>query len=76
MKRILSNKYWWLAIVFALKIQAYAQADFSFIKNQFDQYRKNVLQEKLYVHTDKNFYLSGEIIWFKLYNVDASFHKL
>ena len=27
------------------------------------------------MHSDKNFYLSGEICWFKLYYVDASFHK-
>ena len=30
------------------------------------------IHEKLYAHTDKDFYLAGEIIWFKLYSVDAS----
>ncbi len=45
------------------------------IKDQLDQYRQKTLQEKLFVHTDRNFYLAGEIIWFKLYDVDASFHK-
>jgi len=39
-----------------------------------DQYRLQHLQEKLFVHTDKEFYLAGEICWFKLYNVDASMH--
>ncbi len=33
------------------------------------------LQEKLYVHTDKNFYVPGEILWFRIYAVDASFHR-
>jgi hypothetical protein len=42
---------------------------------QFDKYRKAGLQEKIYVHTDKNFYVAGEIIWLKLYNVDAAFNK-
>lgn len=30
-----------------------------------------VLQEKLYLHTDKSFYAAGEICWFKIYDVDA-----
>ena len=45
------------------------------IKNNFDNYRRNTLQEKIFMHTDKNSYLAGEIMWFKLYNVDAAFHK-
>lgn len=45
------------------------------IVQQFDSYRKAGLQEKVYVHTDKNFYVAGEIIWLKLYNVDAAFNK-
>jgi hypothetical protein len=28
-------------------------------------------QERLYIHTDKEVYLAGEIVWFKLYCVDA-----
>jgi len=39
-----------------------------------NQYRAQRLQEKLYVHTDKTFYLAGEICWFKLYCVDAGTH--
>ena len=27
------------------------------------------------MHTDKNFYLAGEICWFKIYAVDAFFHR-
>jgi len=45
------------------------------LKDQFNEYNQQVLQEKLYVHTDKNFYLAGEICWFKIYNTDAFFHK-
>lgn len=45
------------------------------IENKFDSYRQNNLQEKIYVHTDKNNYVPGEICWFKIYNVDAYFHK-
>jgi len=42
---------------------------------KFDSHRKNSLQEKLYVHLDRSYYLTGEILWFKIYNVDGSFHK-
>jgi len=46
------------------------------VKNSFNQYRERNVQEKVYVHTDKSVYLPGEIIWFKIYSVDASFHHL
>src|SRR4249919_2666023 len=45
------------------------------IQDQFDNYRRHNLQEKIFVHTDKNFYVPGEICWFKIYNVDAYFHQ-
>jgi len=45
------------------------------IRDAFNQYRSGYLQEKLYVHTDKNFYVPGEICWFRIYDVDASFHR-
>ena len=32
-------------------------------------------EEKVFAHTDKEFYLAGEILWFKLYVVDAAGHK-
>ncbi|HEY6503682.1 MAG TPA: hypothetical protein VIZ28_06910 [Chitinophagaceae bacterium] len=34
-----------------------------------------LLLEKLYLHADKNFYLAGEIIWFKIYYADGSTHQ-
>ena len=42
---------------------------------QFRNYQINNVQEKLFVHLDKTFYLAGETIWFKIYATDASFHK-
>lgn len=55
-----------------LLMKAFAQNDS--LQNQFAAYNKNVLQEKLFVHTDKNIYIAGEILWFKIYDVDAFFH--
>jgi hypothetical protein len=43
-------------------------------KKDLDQYSAQRLEEKLYIHTDKEFYMAGEICWFKLYVVDASGH--
>jgi hypothetical protein len=41
----------------------------------FDSYRNGVVQEKLFVHTDKPVYLAGEISWFKIYCVEAGSHR-
>jgi hypothetical protein len=45
------------------------------LRAQFSHYQSANTQEKLYVHTDKTFYLAGETVWFKIYMVDASYHK-
>src|SRR5882757_8132005 len=45
------------------------------LKKDLGQYGSGRLQEKLYAHTDKEFYLAGEICWFKLYVVDAGSHQ-
>jgi len=46
----------------------------TFLQNALDRYRQQHLQEKIYVHTDKDFYLAGEICWFKLYVVESGSH--
>ena len=45
------------------------------LQRQFEQFNTRDLGEKLYVHTDKNFYTPGEVIWFKVYAVDCIFNK-
>lgn len=45
------------------------------LEQKFSNYQSHTLQEKLFIHTDKTFYLAGETIWFKVYGVDASWHK-
>src|SRR5438270_7812722 len=42
------------------------------LKQQFVSYQKHTLQEKIYVHTDKTTYLAGEVLWFRIYDVDAA----
>jgi hypothetical protein len=38
---------------------------------KFDAYRSRSIQEKIFVNTDKPDYLAGEIMWFKIYCLDA-----
>jgi len=38
---------------------------------RFSAYNQAGIQEKIFAHTDKQTYLAGEILWFKLYAVDG-----
>lgn len=67
------RKLLYALIILALPAQLTAQ---TVLQSALDQYRRKVFQEKVYVHTDKDFYLAGEIMWFKVYDVDASWHRL
>jgi len=42
------------------------------ITSKWEQYSKTFPAERLYVHTDKNFYTAGETIWFKIYQLDTA----
>jgi hypothetical protein len=49
---------------------AYAQSDaLNDIRAKFTSHQKNAVEEKLFIHTDRNFYVAGEIIWLKIYNI-------
>ncbi len=48
---------------------------FKQVQQKFEAFSKTSAQEKIYVHTDKNYYVAGEIIWFKLYYLDAATHQ-
>jgi hypothetical protein len=41
------------------------------ITKKFDAWRKQALQEKVYVRTDRSGYITGELMWFKVYCVDG-----
>ncbi|TCC90162.1 hypothetical protein EZ428_12815 [Pedobacter frigiditerrae] len=45
------------------------------VQNAFTTYQKNVFQEKMFIHTDKEQYLAGEVLWLKIYIVDANQHQ-
>jgi len=62
------------ALLFCLGVMSQAAGPVD-LQEKFIQYQVHSLQEKIFVHTDKTFYLAGEIIWFKIYNVDETFNK-
>ncbi len=48
---------------------------FAGLAHDLDQYRSQRIREKIFVHTDKDSYLAGEICWYKLYVVEAGDHR-
>lgn len=56
----------------AAALTLHAQDD---LQARFEKYRKEVSQEKMFLHTDRQVYLAGETMWMKIYTVDASLHK-
>jgi hypothetical protein len=60
----------------AIPLLSVAQDEpFKGIQQRFETFSKSSAQEKIYVHTDKDYYLAGEIVWFKLYYLDAATHQ-
>ena len=56
-------------------LPARGQSDaFSSAQSNADTWEHQVLHEKLFVHCDKSFYLAGELMWCRLYCVDANTH--
>jgi hypothetical protein len=44
------------------------------VSSKFKEFQNDYLQEKLFLHTDKQIYFTGETIWFKTYLLDAKRH--
>lgn len=49
--------------------------DIDSINNRLTQQLVLFPQEKIYIHTDKSQYISGEKIWFRIHLVDAIYHQ-
>jgi hypothetical protein len=68
--RIFFQVFAWL-----ITSNGFAQDTTALLKEKFQNYQQNALTEKLFVHTDRNFYLTGETIFSKIYSVDGLFNK-
>ncbi len=64
-------KIFFITIINTLSFNAFAQQQTAISMNDFNAIKDEPIQEKVFVHTDKDFYLDGEILWFKLYDVSA-----
>jgi hypothetical protein len=64
-----------LAVLFSTAIAQAQQSQLDSIRRKFKDYRDVTFQEKLFVHVDQNFYLTGEILWLRIFSVDGVVHR-
>lgn len=64
-----------LLVLLACHVRLSAQVNKPEVQRLLEAYRELSLQEKVFVHTDRSFYLTGDYLWVKVYVVDASLHK-
>ena len=77
MKFRLINKFIFILAILGNFDCLYAQStNLDGIKLAYQSYLNNNLQEKIFVHSDRNVYLSGEIVWFKVYVVESGTNHL
>jgi TonB-dependent SusC/RagA subfamily outer membrane receptor len=62
-------------VFFSLIIKVSGQISIESIQDSINYQLIAYPQEKMYLHTDRNFYVPGEKIWFKAYLVDAVTHQ-
>jgi hypothetical protein len=77
-----SNKIFKFFLLFLMAYNCFISGAFSqdqpaeqSIVRAFNQYRQQYVPEKLFVHTDRDSYVSREILWFRIYYVDAFYNK-
>ena len=70
-------RFAWIFFLLVLisNVQA-QQVNLDSIASRFENFNANNLQEKIFVHTDREMYLAGEIIWFKLYYTSGAKNEL
>ena len=69
-----------LVLVLSLSVLAHSTAHAQAagagsIAVSLDNYKEKTLQEKIFLHSDRDSYLAGELLWFKVYNVDGKSHQ-
>ncbi|WP_276372516.1 hypothetical protein [Chryseolinea sp. H1M3-3] len=71
----LCNRTWIIVVIVLITFVAKGQdKGLDSLRKKFDRFRIEFPQEKLYLHIDRDLYLTGENLWFKVYNVDGAIH--
>jgi len=67
---------WGIVIITFLAILGFSSGvnQFQYIFDRLEMYSQIETPEKIYLHTDKQYYTNGEIIWFKSYLVNGITH--
>jgi hypothetical protein len=69
------NRSHHILLLLLLTCQGYLHAQdpvVTSLRNNFEQHQASDYQEKIFLHVAKSFYLAGETLWFKVYDVDAA----
>ncbi len=71
--KIINNRGWYFLLMsLFITNNAFSQESISTIQHQFEAYTNNNYQEKVFLHTDKTVYTTGEVLWFKAYVTNAA----
>lgn len=70
------KQLWLISLLFVISGSYGQSLSVDSISERFNDYSRKNLQEKIYLHTDKELYLSGEILWFKLYSIGSATNTL
>lgn len=74
---ILSTKRGLKALVVLIMLRALSPVSAQQqIQKRLSNYAEQNLQEKVYLHIDRSFYIIGETLWFKAYTIEGSTHQL
>lgn len=65
------SRWYFIFMIFIWTENSFSQNIIPVIQQQFEAYNNNNYQEKIFLHTDKTVYATGEILWFKAYLTDA-----
>jgi hypothetical protein len=63
-------------LLFLFTSPVFSQDEASSIRQHFTSYQHNTYQEKVFLHTDKSVYVTGEVLWFKAYITNAADNSL
>ena len=72
-----THKVIWVLLIILLNssLASAQRSEWDSLTRKFAEHRNNTLQEKIFAHLDRTFYVAGESMWFKIYCVDGYLHR-